>query len=148
MVDHEIKKVPLINGWYSMDAQTPHLIGNRCKVCGDYFFPKVISCRNPNCRATEMQEVPLSTRGKLWSFTTNYYQPPPPYVSPQPFVPYTIAVVDLPEEKLMVLGQVAEGCDPEKLKVGMEMELVFESLYKDEQESEHIVWKWKPAIAA
>ena len=143
----EKKKVPVVAGWHTMDMEKPRLIANRCKSCGDFFFPRVISCRNPNCRSDDLEEVLLSNRGKLWSFTTNFYKPPLPYVSPDPFVPYTVAVVDLPQEKLMVAGQVVNGFDPDKLKVEMEMELVLENLYEDDQGVEHVIWKWKPLVS-
>ena len=144
----EGNKIPVIEGWFTMDTEEPHLIGKRCKSCGDYFFPEVPFCRNPNCRAKDLEEVALSRKGTLWSFTQNYYTPPPPYVSPDPFEPYTIAVVDLPKEKLMVMGQVASGYDFEKLEIGMEMELVIEKLYEDDQGNEYIIWKWKPLSGA
>ncbi len=140
----ETKKVPVVPGWFSLESPF-RLIGNRCATCGDYFFPKVIACRNPNCRGTTLEEAYFGTRGKLWSFTTNYYQPPAPYVSPDPFVPYTIAVVDLPVEKLMVAGQVVKGVDPDSLRVGMEMDLVMDTLYEDPDGTEHVIWMWKPA---
>jgi uncharacterized OB-fold protein len=89
------------------------------------------------------QRGALSRTGKLWSFTTNHYAPPPPYVAPDPFVPYTVAAVELAEEKMVVLGQLAPGVDPKSLKVGMDVELVLETLYADES-SEYLVWKWKP----
>lgn len=137
-------KIPVIKGWYTMDPNEPHLIGNRCKSCGDYFFPKAIICRNPKCNGTELEEVALSTKGELWSFTNNYYQPPKPYSSPEPFEPYAIVVVNLPKEKLMVLGQLAAGYEFESLKIGMEMELVVDTLSKDEGGNEYLIWKWKP----
>jgi uncharacterized OB-fold protein len=139
----EKKRVPVVKGWFDMDAGL--LVGNRCKTCGDVFFPRVISCRNPNCRGRELDEITLSTKGKLWSFTTNCYKPPAPYVSPEPFVPYTIVVVNLDQEKLGVVGQLAQGVALEKLKEGMEMELIMEALYADKDGTEHIIWKWKPA---
>ena len=53
------------------------LLVQRCKSCGTYFFPKETAfCRNPKCAGTDFEEVPLSTRGKLWSFTDNRYPPP------------------------------------------------------------------------
>ena len=36
-----------------------------------------------------------------------------------------------------------EGIDVADLKAGMEMELVLETLFEDE-ESEKMTWKWKP----
>jgi hypothetical protein len=56
-------------------------------------------------------------------------------------------MVELLDEGLMVLGQVAEGCDHGALRVGMEMELVVEPLYTDGAGAEVMVWKWKPAGA-
>ena len=140
----QTRKVPVIEGWFTMDEEAPHLIGNRCKVCGDYFFPKAFSCRNPHCTGIELEEISISRRGRLWSYTVNHYPPPAPYVPPDPFVPYTIVVVELVKEKLGVMGQLANGYDSEQLKIGMEMELTVEPLFKDDQGNEHFIWKWKP----
>ncbi len=137
-------QVPAIEGWFTTDAQQPHLLGSRCKQCKSYFFPKeTLFCRNPACSSNEFEEVPLSRTGKIWSFTTNHYAPPAPYVSPDPFVPYTIAAVELDEEKMVVLGQLAGDVDPQSLKVGMNVELVLDTLYEDDA-SAYLVWKWKP----
>ena len=140
----DVKKIPIVEGWFTTDAKEPHLIGNRCKSCGEYFFPKAFLCRNPNCRKKDLEEVFLGRKGNLWSFTANHYPASPPYVPASPFVPYGIAVVELPKEKLMVMGQVSSGYELDKLKIGMEMELVVEKLYNDEEGNERIIWKWKP----
>jgi uncharacterized OB-fold protein len=140
----EKKKISVIEGWFTTDKKEPNLIGNRCRSCGDYFFPKAFTCRNPNCMGEDLEEVFLSRQGKLWSCTNNYYQPPPPYVPPGDFEPYTIVVVNLPKEKLMVMGQLASGNRFEDLKIGMEMELVVETLFVDDQGNEHMIWKWAP----
>ena len=140
-------QVPAIEGWFTTDGNTPHLLGSRCTECKSYFFPKEsMYCRNPGCAGTEFNEVPLSRTGTIWSFSEHYYQPPEPYVSPDPFEPYTIAAVELAEEKMVVLGQVASGVPPESLEVGTEMELVVETLFEDE-DAEHMVWKWRPTAA-
>src|ERR1035437_1919705 len=137
-------QVPAIEGWFTTDTPEPSLLGSRCKQCKSYFFPKeALFCRNPACTSTEFEEVPLSRTGKIWSFTTNHYAPPAPYMSPDPFVPYTVAAVELAEEKMVVLGQLAAGVDPKSLKVGMNVELVLGRLYEDEK-AEYLVWKWKP----
>ena len=47
---------------------------------------------------------------------------------------------------MVVLGQVAKGFNVADLKAGMEMKLVLETLFEDD-ESRHVVWKWKPAAA-
>jgi uncharacterized OB-fold protein len=137
-------QVPAVEGWFTLDVEKPHLLGSQCKSCRSYFFPKEsMYCRNPRCAGTEFAEVPLSRTGKLWSFTNNCYQPPAPYISPDPFVPFAIAAVELEKEKMVVLGQVVSSADCSTMKAGMEMELVLETLYED-NESEYLVWKWRP----
>jgi len=138
-------KVPAVDGWFVSDSTVAHLIGSKCKQCGSYFFPKeTFYCRNPECRSQEFDEVPLSRTGKLWSFTNNCYPPPKPYESPDPFVPYIVAAIELGEEKMVVLGQVTSDVKIEDLKAGMDMELVIDTLYEDD-ENEYVMWKWKPA---
>ena len=138
-------ELPAIDGWWSVDdSGEPHLLGARCPCCGTYVFPpRESNCPNPACAADELQPVALSRRGTLWSYTENRYQPPPPYIAPDPFVPYSIAVVELEAEQMTVLGQVPASVPAESLVVGMEMELVVEKLYEDEQ-NEYVVWKWTP----
>ena len=135
---------PAIEGWFTMDAAKPRLLGTRCAKCGTVYFPKETTfCRNPGCAGTEFAETELSPRGRLWSFTNNCYQPPEPYVSPNPFVPYAVAAVELEAEKMVVLGQV-DGASVEQLEAGMQMELVLAPLYED-ADAEYMVWKWRPA---
>ena len=137
-------RVPAIEGWFVADGEHASLLGSQCKKCRSYFFPKEsFFCRNPGCRSTEFEEVALSRRGKLWSFTDNRYPPPAPYVAPDPFVPYIVAAVELDKEKMVVLGQVVSGVAITDLKAGMEMELVIDGLYED-AENEYLVWKWRP----
>jgi uncharacterized protein len=137
-------RVPAVEGWFTLDEKDPRLLGNRCRSCGSYFFPKASAfCRNPACEGTEFDEVPLSRRGIIWSFTTNHYAPPAPFVAPDPFVPYSVAAVELPGERMVVLGQVVEGVDPATLCIGQEVELTLETLFEDD-EREYVVWKWQP----
>ena len=71
------KRVPAIEGWFRIEE--PALLGTRCGDCGTIFFPKETDfCRNPECSGTDFEEVPLSRRGRLWSFTDNHYAPPAP----------------------------------------------------------------------
>ena len=138
-------RVPAVEGWFTLDANNPQLLGTRCKACGTYFFPKETSfCRNPHCAGTEFEEVPLSARGKLWSFTDNRYAPPKPYMAGDPFEPYAVAAVELEREKMVVLGQVAKGVGCDQLRAGQDMELVLDTLYEDAS-NEYLVWKWRPA---
>jgi uncharacterized OB-fold protein len=134
---------PAIEGWFTT-GDDPHLIGTQCKTCGTYFFPKQdLYCKNPACRGTEFDEVELSRTGKIWSYTEHYYQPPEPYISGDDFEPYTVAAVELEKEKMVILGQVANGVAHADLTTGQDVELVIETLY-EEDNTERTVWKWKP----
>jgi uncharacterized protein len=136
---------PVIDGWFTTGAQ-PTLLASRCTSCGTVFFPKVEGfCRNPACSGEEFEAVELSRRGTVWSYTDAQYQPPPPYIpTTDPFVPFALAAVELPEG-LVVLGQVAEGYGVSDLHVGAEVELVVETLYTDES-GDRTVWRWKPVV--
>lgn len=136
-------QVPVLEGWFTLEDK-PHLLGSRCVKCGTYYFPRQqVFCKNPACDSEQFDEVKLSRTGKVWSFTNACYQPPEPYVSADPFVPFTIAAVELEQEKMIVLGQVVEGVNVSDLKAGMEMELVLAPLSENDQ-AVTLTWKWQP----
>jgi uncharacterized protein len=139
-------RLAAIEGWYTLDAHQPALLGTRCTTCGTYFFPPAISsrCRNPDCAGEVLEQVALSRVGRLWSYTNACYQPPEPYVSASPFTPFAIAAVELDKERMIVLGQVVRALSVEDLKIGMQMELALETLYSDGK-GDKFVWKWQPA---
>ena len=137
-------RVPVLEGWFTLDEQAPQLLGTRCSACGTYYFPRQQTfCRNPDCNGESFEEVPLSRTGTLWSFTNAAYQPPEPYVQVEAFEPFAIAAVELEKERMIVLGQVVKGVGVEALRAGMKMELVLEVLSQD-QGTQKLVWKWKP----
>jgi hypothetical protein len=39
---------------------------------------------------------------------------------------------------------IASGYDEKSLKIGMEMELIIDKLYEDEEGNEVLCWKFKP----
>ena len=143
-------RVPALGaeGWFSLDEAEPHLLGMRCTTCGTYVFPKADhGCPNPACVGTEFDEVPLSRRGTIWSYTDARYQPPSPYVVPTPeHVPFAIAAVELATEGIVVMGQVVAGVSVDDLTVGQEVELVVDVLFSDD-DTDHLIWKWKPVDA-
>ena len=75
--------------------------------------PAIATSGNPAQPGEEREEALLSRRGRLWSWTTNHYAPPEPYVAPDPFVPYTVCAVELDAEQMVVLGGLATGADPD-----------------------------------
>jgi uncharacterized protein len=120
------------------------LIGGKCARCGTYVFPpRASNCPNPACDGDLLDQVALSRRGTLWSYTENRYAPPPPYPSTDPFEPFAVAAVELADEGLIVLGKVIKGTLAAELKVGMEMELSTDALFTDDDGIERIVYAWR-----
>ena len=136
--------VPAVEGLFTMDLDEPHLIGGKGRTRDSYFFPKALAGSDPACLGDERQEVLLSRRGKVWSYTTMEYAPPPPFVvTSEPFEPFIVAAVRLEKESLVILGQVVDGVALGDLAVGTEMEVVLDTLHEDD-EHEYLTWKWRP----
>lgn len=136
------KKVAAVDGLFTMDPEDPRLIGGMCPSCGSYFFPKFYVNHKPACSHHEVQEVLLSRRGTLESYTVQHYAPPPPFVAPNPFEPYGLGLVALPEG-INIIG-IMTGIAVEDLKTGIEVELVLEKLFEDESGNECMGWKFRP----
>lgn len=136
----EQNQIPIMKGLFTWPSSAPQLIGGRCRGCGTYFFPTKPEVHHPTCKSHDVEEVMLSRRGKLFSYTIHYYQGPPPFRM-EPFQPYAIGAVELPE-KLRVLGMLT-GVELQDIEVGKEVELVTGTLYQDENKNAIITWKWK-----
>src|SRR6187399_3404306 len=112
---------PAIEGWFTTGAE-PALLASRCTTCGSVFFPRMEGfCRNPACDGEVFEVTELSRRGTVWSYTDAQYQPPPPYIpASDPYEPFALAAVELPEG-IVVLGQLAEGHGVDGVRVGSEV---------------------------
>ena len=136
--------LPAVEGWFTTDPDDPRLIGAKCVKCSTIVFPpREGACPNPDCPSDSLEPVTLSRRGRLWSYTENHYAPPPPYVAADPFEPYALAAVELEQEQIVVLGQVAKGVGASELQLGMEMQLEIDTLYGDD-EHDYLVYVWAP----
>ena len=81
-------------------------------------------------------------RGTLWSCAIQNYPPPPPARYEEPYIPYALGMVDMPEG-LRVRGK-DQHRRPGERRGGSEVELVLERLYLDENGNEVITWKFRP----
>lgn len=91
-----------------------------------------------------MQEALFGPRGTLWSFAVQHYPPPPPVKYDEPFEPYAIGLVDLPDG-IRLLARMSTA-RIEELRPGMPVELVLERLCSDPQSGHEIItWKFRPA---
>lgn len=138
-----VEKKPAIEGWFTTGEQ-PTLLGRRCASCGTIVFPPTAhACPNPTCQQSEFETIPLSRIGKVWSYTDARYAPPPPYLVSEVYEPFAIAAVELDAERLVVLGQVADGYGVGDLRIGEKVELVVEPLGAEDG-TERLVWRWRP----
>ncbi|MEC8999862.1 MAG: OB-fold domain-containing protein [Actinomycetota bacterium] len=139
------RRIPAVEGFFTMDDE-PSLIGGRLES-GGYCFPRHLGGSDPRLSPGEVEEVLLSRRGRIWSFTNSAYPPPPPFIVTEPYVPVVIAAVELELERMVVLGQVVPGYSEDELEVGMEVELELGVLYEDD-EAEYLTWQWRPVNMA
>jgi uncharacterized OB-fold protein len=136
------KSLPVAEGLFTETAEGPRLLGSKCASCGTPYFPRSAVCHNPECSGSKMEDASFGPRGTLWSCAIQNYPPPLPARYEEPYTPYALGMVDMPEG-LRVLGRISTD-DPEGVQVGAEVELVLERLYLDESGSEVITWKFRP----
>ncbi|MHB9863151.1 Zn-ribbon domain-containing OB-fold protein [Streptomyces sp. YIM S03343] len=137
---------PAVAGWFTGEGDAFRLLGTRCSACASVFFPREdVHCRNPRCPGGDLEEIPLSRGGRVWSYTDARYRPPSPYVSnPElPWEPFALIAVELESERMVVLGQAAPGVTVADLAVGMEVEAVPGVLCED-GETVWTTWHWRP----
>ena len=109
------------------------LLANRCKSCGQTFFPKALLCFS--CFNEDMEDLTLSHRGKLYSYTvanmaSMHFEPP-----------YAIGLIDMPEG--VRIFTPLKTIPEKSLRVGMEMEVVIEKLWQEDNK-EVIGYKFRP----
>jgi uncharacterized OB-fold protein len=133
-------QIPIKEGLFDWFEDGAHLMGSRCTRCGEVTFPVNPSC--PQCCGETTEAVPLSRRGVLYSFTIQRFKPPPPYRGPEPFVPFGVGMVELPEGLRVTC--LIDDANPEGLKVGTEVELVICELFDDDAGNHILGYKFKP----
>ena len=139
--------VAVADGIFSIEGGQPKLLGSRCTNCGNHMFPRQSGC--PKCMFDEQVDVELATTGTLWTWTVQAFPPKaPPYLGPagDDFVPYGVGYVELPGQ-LRVEARLTES-DPEKLIIGMEMELVIDPLCIDDDGNQVVTYAFAPKQSA
>ncbi len=132
---------PVAEGLFAETANGPRLLGSKCASCDTPYFPKAAICHNPNCNDSKLEDAEFGPDGKLWSFTVQVYPPPPPAKYDEPFEPYALGLVDMPEG-LRVLAKVSTD-DLASVKVGADVELVIEKLYTNAEGNEVTTFKFR-----
>jgi len=93
----------------------------RCSRCEHLRFPPAVLC--PKCLAEEHEWVPLSGRGKIYSFIIVHRPQHPAFFAD---APYNVAIVEL-EEGIRLHTNVVD-CTNEELRIDLSVEVVFEKV--------------------
>lgn len=120
------KPLPLIDDDtrpYWEGAKQHQLLLRRCKQCGTHTH---LAYDCPECFSTEMEWVPASGKGSVFSFNVFHQAYHPAF---EKEIPYNTAVVELAEGPLMISNVV--GCKNEELYIGMPLEVVFEDVTEE-----------------
>ncbi len=114
-------------------AKKHHLVLQRCKACSNLFFYPREVC--PRCLSPELEWVPVSGKGRVYSYTI-VHQPQHPAFEPDS--PYIFAMIQLDEGPRMVSNMV--DCPLDQVKVDMPVVAVFDAVTPD-----WTLVKFKPA---
>lgn len=118
-----MESVPVAADLFETTPEGVCLIGGRGKADGRFVFPLPTGSS-----AGEFERVRLGRTGRLWSWTVQRFRPKtPPYAGPpepEPFRPYAVGYVELPDELIVESRLVVEDFDA--LRLGLEMEAVAE----------------------
>ena len=134
------KGIPVKDGLFILGQvpnEPPRLLASRCPACDEIFFPRRSICQN--CQAENLEPIELSSHGKIFSYTVVMQRPPSNYLGP---VPYAFGWVELPEG--VRVETLYTGCRLEDLRVGMDVELVVETLHHDDDGREIVCHKFQP----
>ena len=123
------KPIPVPQGEsdvYWQKAKEHELWLRSCNDCGGaYFYPRDIS---PCCFSKDTTWVRASGKATLFTYAIVERAPHPGFV---PDVPFVTAIVELEEGPKMATNIVIDEPTPEKLQIGMALEVVFEDISDD-----------------
>lgn len=116
------------------DGGKPFLKGYRCKDCGKLWFPMVKYCMNPECWSEDLEVVPLSRTGKIYTFVDIYIG------APGFAVPYVWGYVDLPDGIRIPTTFAGEV---KSFEIGDDVEVIAAPLRKNSVGEDIISWKFQ-----
>jgi uncharacterized OB-fold protein len=104
-----------------------NLVGARCGNCNKILFPPRSIC--PFCRRMgKLEPYRLKRKGKIFSYTVVH-------VAAEGFedqVPYVLAIIEL-EDGPSLTAQITD-CNPDEVKIGDEVEIVFRRMGEESQD--------------
>jgi len=139
----EKKELPFAPGFFTLplsSRERVRLLGTKCRDCSAVLLGSRENCEA--CASRNVEVIPLSREGKVWSYTIMHYTPPWPFQIPNPYTPpIPVAWVKLPEGVLLVSHI---KCAPEEVKIDMPVELVIEKGWEDEEGNDVLMYRFGP----
>lgn len=121
------RMVPLREGMFRMPEKIDSpagLLGDRCRNCGEPFFPRRVFCAA--CSSGDMEDVEFASTGEVDTFTFVRQQPPNSVMVP----PYAIVRVKLdngPGVQTVVAADDLDG-----VRIGARVQLIVRRLKEDD----------------
>ena len=120
--------------WPLEEKQEPYLIGNKCKLCGKFHFPRALACTN--CLNEKLEEVNFGKKGKLYSYSIVQ-------VASMGFsAPYAIGYVDI-DEGVRLFALIVDWKRSD-LKSGKSMELTIRKIREESSDGRIIGFAYRP----
>ncbi len=143
MTQAEKERVPIEPGFFTIPsdpAESPSLLGTRCRSCGEVFFPRRKVCAN--CLSQDAVDALLGPRGTLYTYT--YVHLPMFGTSRTDSQGYGVGQVDLPEGPRV---QAVLSGGPEDFHIGMDLELELETLRENRKGQDVVIFRFRPLDA-
>lgn len=120
------KPIPVPQGesdYYWEKAKAGELWLRQCNECSSaYFYPRDIS---PCCFSKNTSWIQASGKATLFTYAIVHRPPHPGFREDAPFV---TAIVELEEGPKMASNVVIDDPTPEKLQIGMGLQVIFEDI--------------------
>ena len=137
-------QIPVADGLFTWPSDEPRLLASRCTDCDNHMFPVQGDC--PRCSGASTETVELARRGTLWTWTVQGYPPKaPPFAGdddPETFRPFGVGYVEI-DGRVRVESRLTQA-DPTALSIGMEVELLVDPLYVNDDGDEVVTFAFGP----
>jgi uncharacterized protein len=118
------------------------LLGSLCQGCATHYFPRAVSCRNPECEDKILTDAELGRTGSLYSWTVQHYRPPALFRADD-WQPSALGLVEVPEG-LRVLALLT-GAPAGEIAIGSPLRLTTVPLYADDDGRPVVTYAYAPA---
>ena len=143
MTQTQKERVPIEAGFFTIPedpAESPRLLGTRCRSCAEVFFPRRQACAK--CLSQDTEDTLLGPRGTLYTYT--YVHVPMFGTSRTDLQGYGVGQLDFPEGPRV---QAVLSGGPDDFEIGMQLELELEALRENKKGQDVVIFRFRPLAA-